>query len=60
MRLRNPWGKFEWSGAWSDGSKEWGEHPKIKNLIKPKDEDDGSFWMVSHVGFERPSFDSNA
>ncbi|KAG8992391.1 hypothetical protein FRB90_001021, partial [Tulasnella sp. 427] len=21
--IRNPWGKFEWSGRWADGSKEW-------------------------------------
>jgi len=45
VRLRNPWGTFEWKGAWSDNSPEWGANPKIKRLIRPKDEDDGSFWM---------------
>ncbi|KXZ50266.1 hypothetical protein GPECTOR_17g905 [Gonium pectorale] len=28
VKLRNPWGTFEWSGAWSDKSQLWEQHPK--------------------------------
>jgi calpain-15 len=45
IQLRNPWGVFEWKGAWSDGSKEWQDNPLVKARLRPKDEDDGSFWM---------------
>lgn len=45
IRLRNPWGSYEWKGAWSDGSKEWKENPLVKMRLRPKDEDDGTFWM---------------
>ena len=46
VRIRNPWGRAEWTGAWSDKSPEW------KNLsdIERKDQnlvvdDDGEFFM---------------
>mmetsp|Transcript_67952 Transcript_67952/g.214927 ORF Transcript_67952/g.214927 Transcript_67952/m.214927 type:complete len:469 (+) Transcript_67952:211-1617(+) len=45
VQLRNPWGEFEWKGAWADGSKEWKENPVTRMRLRPKDEDDGSFWM---------------
>ncbi|KAI5088919.1 calpain-8 [Silurus meridionalis] len=45
VRLRNPWGHKEWTGAWSDCSKEWSQ-------VSPEDKaklcysaDDGEFWM---------------
>ncbi|KAI0420583.1 hypothetical protein F5X98DRAFT_361668 [Xylaria grammica] len=41
--LKNPWGKYEWTGAWSDGSKEW-----TADWLKKLDHrfgDDGNFWI---------------
>jgi len=43
IRLRNPWGRKEWKGRWSDGSSEW--TPSIRKLLDHKDAEDGSFWM---------------
>ncbi|XP_025117093.2 calpain-14 isoform X1 [Bubalus bubalis] len=45
VRLRNPWGKIEWKGDWSDSSSMWDLlSPKEKILLLRKD-DDGEFWM---------------
>ena len=42
IRLRNPWGKDEWKGAWSDSSKEWEYLPDdVKN-----DKIDGEFFIA--------------
>ncbi|KAM4694739.1 calpain-1 catalytic subunit-like [Discoglossus pictus] len=52
IRLRNPWGKSEWSGAWSDNSPEWNElDPSERNNLQLKMED-GEFWMP-FTEFER-------
>ena len=44
LQIRNPWGKTEWNGPWSDGSKEW--TPERMQLLGHKFGDDGSFWMT--------------
>ncbi|KAJ5168766.1 uncharacterized protein N7482_004360 [Penicillium canariense] len=43
LRLRNPWGKKEWHGAWGDGSKEW--TAEWMDLLGHKFGDDGFFWI---------------
>jgi len=44
LNIRNPWGKFEWDGAWSDNSDEWTE--EMIKAFKPVFSDkDGAFWM---------------
>ncbi|KAL1891445.1 hypothetical protein Sste5346_007709 [Sporothrix stenoceras] len=41
--LKNPWGRHEWKGAWSDGSKEWTADWIQK--LNHRFGDDGSFWI---------------
>ena len=43
VHIRNPWGCKEWSGPWSDGSREW--TPALMKEMDHTDEDDGSFYM---------------
>ena len=44
--IRNPWGKSEWTGRWSDGSKEWTrEWLEAMPLLGHVFGDDGQFVM---------------
>ncbi|KAL7792578.1 hypothetical protein V8C37DRAFT_379921 [Trichoderma ceciliae] len=44
LRLKNPWGKGEWKGPWSDGSKEW--TPEWLEKLGHRFGDDGDFWIA--------------
>lgn len=44
LKLRNPWGKVEWTGAWSDGSKEWTLEWMTK--LNHRFGNDGVFWIT--------------
>jgi hypothetical protein len=43
LKLRNPWGRTEWTGRWSDGSEEW--TPDWMHKLNHKFGDDGVFWI---------------
>eukprot|EP00755_Sulcionema_specki_P031311 Sspe_Gene.96386::Locus_69060_Transcript_1_1_Confidence_1.000_Length_2042::g.96386::m.96386 len=46
VRLRNPWGKREWKGAWCDGHALWAQHPDVAEALEAGcGADDGAFWM---------------
>ncbi|PVD38264.1 hypothetical protein C0Q70_00875 [Pomacea canaliculata] len=46
MRLRNPWGRGEWNGAWSDNSREMQSLPSdIRAEMDARSVDEGEFWM---------------
>ncbi|MCJ1402545.1 hypothetical protein MMC11_005765 [Xylographa trunciseda] len=43
VKIRNPWGKTEWQGAWSDGSSEW--TPEWMQALNHRFGNDGIFWI---------------
>lgn len=43
VHVRNPWGKIEWNGDWSDQSEKW--TPEAMETLKHEDKNDGRFWM---------------
>ena len=43
IKLRNPWGKGEWKGAWSDDDKCWND--SLRKQLNIKNENDGLFYM---------------
>ncbi|XP_029656323.2 calpain-A-like, partial [Octopus sinensis] len=57
VKLRNPWGKKEWNGPWSDSSEEWnGLKEEERKRMNLEVKDDGEFWMdindvVKHFSF---------
>lgn len=42
-KVRNPWGKFEWDGDWSDSSPLW--TPELKEEVRLENSNDGIFWI---------------
>ncbi|KAJ8250833.1 hypothetical protein COCON_G00227550 [Conger conger] len=45
IRIRNPWGQVEWTGAWSDGSAEWRHVSEEDRDRLGNRAEDGEFWM---------------
>ena len=43
LRIRNPWGKREWKGAWSDKSDKW--TASTRKQVNLQVAEDGIFWI---------------
>eukprot|EP00930_Biecheleria_cincta_P045548 TRINITY_DN31390_c0_g1_i2.p1 TRINITY_DN31390_c0_g1~~TRINITY_DN31390_c0_g1_i2.p1 ORF type:complete len:599 (-),score=88.24 TRINITY_DN31390_c0_g1_i2:93-1889(-) len=45
IKLRNPWGKSQWNGAWCDDDDMWQEHEEVAEKLDPDNLAEGCFWM---------------
>lgn len=45
VKLRNPWGNKQWTGAWSDGSNNWNDYT-LRQANHYKNNKNGIFWMT--------------
>jgi hypothetical protein len=45
LKIRNPWGQFEWKGDFSDKSPIWDIYPGLKEKVDFKNRNDGIFFM---------------
>lgn len=43
VQIRNPWGSYEWNGAWNDNDPNWTD--EMREEAKWTNEDDGTFFM---------------
>ena len=44
IQIRNPWGRKEWTGDWSDNSPLWTD--TVKRQVNYVNKDDGCFWIA--------------
>lgn len=45
VRLRNPWGKYSWSGPWSDHDLMWKKYSSLRQKLRAMEAKKGIFWM---------------
>lgn len=53
VKIRNPWGRTDWAGRWSDKSKEWEKTgwslEEVENALDYKFANDGEFVMECKI-----------